>query len=303
MKKITFLAMLLCVFSLSLNAQDWMTKALDDEGEPTFNWSKASEFVPILVSETVAEAMEGNIKLDMRPDDVTRHLWVWSETYVGCDDNGGINSFGQLEDHFAMTVSDKGWSGLGIIKDGGNDFSFIDDTYVLHFAIKGNSANAHAIGLGAVNFAIGESTILDNGKVVKNLGTWPNDGEWYYFDIPIKDLKQLGTLWPDGKGGPTAYTDNFFWTLSGGTQGVELHLDNVFLYKDSTLQPQETGKRGDINGDDNVNVTDVTTLVNIILGTVTADEKMRKAADLNNDDNINVSDVTTLVNIILGTEQ
>lgn len=303
MKKITFLAMLLCVFSLSLNAQDWMTKALDDEGEPTFNWSKASEFVPILVSETVAEAMEGNIKLDMRPDDVTRHLWVWSNTYVGCDDKGGMNSFGQLEDHFAMTVSDKGWSGLGIIKDGGNDFSFIDDTYVLHFAIKGNSAFSHAIGLGAVCFALGESVILDNGNPVKNLGTYPNDGEWYYFDIPIKDLKQLGTLWPDGKGGPTAYTDNFFWTLSGGTQGVELHLDNVFLYKDSTLQPQETGKRGDINGDDNVNVTDVTTLVNIILGTVTADEKMRKAADLNNDDNINVSDVTTLVNIILGTEQ
>ena len=299
MKKFTFLV-LAAFLSLGAAAQSegFITKALDDNGEPTFDWSKTSAFVPILVSETVSEALNTDIALDMRPNDTNIHLWVWSETYVGCDDNSGMNSFGQLEDHFAMTVNDKGWSGLGIIKDGATDFSFIDDTYVLHFAIKGNPVQSHGFGLGSIAFALGETAVYqgDPAVLVKNLGTWPNDGEWYYVDVPVKELKKLGAeLFSSNNGGASAYTDNFFWIVSGGTQGNELHIDNVFLYKDSTLQP--TLKHGDVNRDGNVNVSDVTALINMILGVLDKDEE---SADVNNDGNVNVSDVTALINIILG---
>ena len=54
---------------------------------------------------------------------------------------------------------------------------------------------------------------------------------------------------------------------------------------------------GDVNGDGKVNVSDVTTLVNMILGVVTMDQTR---ADVNGDGKVNVSDVTALVNIILG---
>ena len=54
---------------------------------------------------------------------------------------------------------------------------------------------------------------------------------------------------------------------------------------------------GDVNGDGRVNVSDVTALVNMILG-VTPMNKER--ADVNGDDKVNVSDVTALINIILG---
>ena len=57
------------------------------------------------------------------------------------------------------------------------------------------------------------------------------------------------------------------------------------------------GLHGDVNGDGKVNVTDVTTLINMILGVVPKDETR---ADINGDGKINVSDVTALVNIILG---
>ena len=62
MKKTTFFATLLTAFSLSFTAvaQDdvpFVTKALDDDGVPTFNWEKASAFVPILVSESVSEVL------------------------------------------------------------------------------------------------------------------------------------------------------------------------------------------------------------------------------------------------------
>lgn len=297
MRKITLFA-LAAALSMSVSAQDFITKALNDDGEPTFDWSKASGFVPILVSESVSEVLNADLKMDMRPNDTNVHLWVWSETYVGCDDNGGMNSFGELEDHFAMTVNDKGWSGLGIIKDGATDFSFIDDTYVLHFAIKGNPVQSHGFGLGSIAFALGETAVYqgDPAVLVKNLGTWPNDGEWYYVDVPVKELKKLGAeLFSSNNGGASAYTDNFFWIVSGGTQGNELHIDNVFLYKDSTLQPSL--QKGDVNRDGSVNVSDVTALINMILGSIPKDEEV---ADVNEDTQVNVSDVTALINIILG---
>ncbi|MCI6225202.1 MAG: dockerin type I repeat-containing protein, partial [Bacteroidales bacterium] len=53
---------------------------------------------------------------------------------------------------------------------------------------------------------------------------------------------------------------------------------------------------GDINLDGKVNVTDETTLVNMIANGETANLEL---ADINGDGKVNVSDVTALVNIIL----
>ena len=53
----------------------------------------------------------------------------------------------------------------------------------------------------------------------------------------------------------------------------------------------------DVNGDGAVNVSDVTALVNMILGVIPKDEE---TADVNKDGKVNVSDVTALINIILG---
>ncbi|MBQ1611221.1 MAG: hypothetical protein II087_04915 [Muribaculaceae bacterium] len=52
-----------------------------------------------------------------------------------------------------------------------------------------------------------------------------------------------------------------------------------------------------MNGDGRVNVSDVATLINMILGTVPVDQAR---ADVNEDTRVNVSDVATLINIILG---
>ena len=54
---------------------------------------------------------------------------------------------------------------------------------------------------------------------------------------------------------------------------------------------------GDVNGDGKVNVSDVSALINMILGLTTVDEAR---ADVNGDIRVNVSDVAALINIILG---
>ncbi|MDO4511354.1 MAG: phosphodiester glycosidase family protein [Bacteroidales bacterium] len=56
-------------------------------------------------------------------------------------------------------------------------------------------------------------------------------------------------------------------------------------------------KPGDINADGEVNVSDVTALINKILGTATYADKV---CDINADGAVNVSDVTALINMILG---
>ena len=56
---------------------------------------------------------------------------------------------------------------------------------------------------------------------------------------------------------------------------------------------------GDVNGDKQVSIADVTMLVNIILGKTTEGFD-RKVADVNGDKQITIADVTALVNIILG---
>ncbi len=60
---------------------------------------------------------------------------------------------------------------------------------------------------------------------------------------------------------------------------------------------EETLLRGDVNRDGKVNVTDIPTLVNLILGVI---DKDMESADLDASGKINVTDITTLVNIILG---
>ena len=62
---------------------------------------------------------------------------------------------------------------------------------------------------------------------------------------------------------------------------------------------------GDVNGDNQVSIADVTALVNIILGKATPESNPEynfEAANVNGDDDISIADVTALVNIILGKE-
>ena len=66
------------------------------------------------------------------------------------------------------------------------------------------------------------------------------------------------------------------------------------LTEDNVLE--DIPLRGDVNRDGKINVSDVTTLVNMILGVVTMDQEV---ADVNGDGKVNVSDVTALINLIL----
>ena len=63
----------------------------------------------------------------------------------------------------------------------------------------------------------------------------------------------------------------------------------------NTITVENNGIIGDLNGNGQLNVTDVTVLINMILGT----EPMSAKADINGDGKVDVSDITALINLIL----
>ena len=94
------------------------------------------------------------------------------------------------------------------------------------------------------------------------------------------------------------------WTLEGeysaAVQTIKDYLTQRFVYLDTKFKELSASStlKGDINGDGEVNVADVTTLVDYILGKNPTNCN-ESACDINGDNEINVSDVTSLVDIIL----
>ena len=74
-------------------------------------------------------------------------------------------------------------------------------------------------------------------------------------------------------------------------------IDEVY----TNLWPKPMLSRGDINGDDKVDVSDVNIIINIMLGKALA-ISYPGDADLNSDGNVDVSDVNAVINIMLGKE-
>lgn len=120
----------------------------------------------------------------------------------------------------------------------------------------------------------------------------------------------------DGLAGDGKFHFNFGWygTCDGWyvstalnmthREGDELHFNSnhsmlTGVQPPEGWEPPVTVLKGDANDDGNVDVLDVTTLINYILG-ANPNPFNEANADVNNDGDINVLDVTALINIILG---
>ena len=120
--------------------------------------------------------------------------------------------------------------------------------------------------------------------------------------IPVKVMGETTQL---VKGGVTV---TLFWPVSiskneavkyrlamtGGSKTVASYIDNFTIYYTDKGKAETTP--GDVNGDGIVNVSDVTALINRILGDSSFSDEV---CDINADGEVNVSDVTALINSIL----
>jgi hypothetical protein len=182
--------------------------------------------------------------------------------------------------------------------NGGDVYHLISDDYVI---IQWDEMRIHDHGSQENTFQM----IIYNPANPEHL-TQTGDGE---IKIQYRDFNNIS----DG--------DYFQYTPVHGcysTIGIENQLGNVGLeYTFNNQYPTEsmtlsdgtaifittslgfTFELGDVNQDDELNVLDIVTIVNFILGVLEPTAYQELAGDLNEDEAINVLDIVLIVNIIL----
>ena len=83
-------------------------------------------------------------------------------------------------------------------------------------------------------------------------------------------------------------------TLFTTIAGVEIPFGN----ENCTVTVPSVGKKGDVNGDGDVNISDVTTLIDYLLSEDASNIQLGNA-DIDADGSINISDVTVLIDMLL----
>ena len=185
------------------------------------------------------------------------------------------------------------------------DLTQYDPTYML---IDGQVADTqHTIAL------ISENPVAMTDTVRLN---FYNDGFWpQAIHFPAGSARIISS---DGRTWPNDQLTTQLNIYPGERYTVRLNLPNPGEYSGQwsllnplTNEPAQTitwtqtvvdfgVARGDLNGDEVINVQDVVQLVSIILGDLTPTPTQLYAADLNEDQAVDVTDVVSLVHLILG---
>ena len=112
--------------------------------------------------------------------------------------------------------------------------------------------------------------------------------------------------WDDGEGNITKYTRSFrcdegsdykaSFIIKANNKYVLINATMHFVsVEDYNNPPEPPKKKGDVNGDGDVNISDVVAIINQMAGTATWLD-----ANVNGDDKVDISDVVSVINIMAG---
>lgn len=172
-----------------------------------------------------------NIITDFRPDGINSNLYIWNG--LNAATTNGTNFYGNTDWlSFAVTGAG-GWSGAAFnIKPNAQLDklkAITDDTsgkYYLHFAIKSSTTNSYAFKLG---YGASSTTLVLGTATMEStlpFGNFTRNGEWQEVEVPMNYFKAKGLRYTTGMA-----TTDIFVMLAGGTSGVKLEIDAVFIYK------------------------------------------------------------------------
>ncbi|MDO4510801.1 MAG: M6 family metalloprotease domain-containing protein [Bacteroidales bacterium] len=278
-------------------------QVLTGEGEPSDPFP-GSKNIPILTNETDAHLKTFN---------GTRNKW----NIVGIKEEDGVISFkvikdGELkfdkEDFEAMPVT--ATSGATDVEGVFANWTFAK----CNVAAPGDNTKAdgtHSVQMKLPCQMTSSATNYDANMVGVKVFNTSSSAAKYGLSYSTNG----GTTWTTAKvqnetsqsvGGKTTLT--LYWPVNisrrddvmyrvamvAGSKTVATYVDNFTIYYTEKGKPETI--LGDVNGDGEVNVSDVTALINKILGTAVYDDAV---CDINGDGQVNVSDVTALINMIL----
>lgn len=206
-------------------------------GNGTAGALKGSQFWPVAIDGTTADANASKLVADFRPDDVGKFLYIWEQTYAANENTTGLNFHGNTEGYTALVVTSLGWSGCGYClteSDGSKAWEAAEalraaivaspDDYFLHMAVKATDNASHCFyifGSEATKFVLGSKSVYD-GPVYKD---FTRNGEWAEFDIPMSQYAAALSATTCVAG------VNVFVALTEGISGAQLNMDAVYFYK------------------------------------------------------------------------
>ena len=207
----------------------------------------------------------------------------WKNFYTilpndGTDLNYALNAAGSSLS-FSSTTASYPWVVMG---DGTRIYAMSGNAGV-HSSTSTIIAQVTVSKLSTVTFdfkAWGEGTSYDkcifliDGVQQFSYGARDNDWETFTADLPVGSHVLTWTYSKDGSQHPT---------------GDYFAVDNVKV----TEKAVETG---DVNGDNNVSIADVTALIDLLLG---GGSVTNPACDVNGDGNVSIADVTALIDMLL----
>jgi len=173
-----------------------------------------------------------NIAADYRVEGINNNFYVWNGFNAGTI--SGSSFYGTSPSWLSLVVTGAGgWSGAAYNLKASTDLNKLkavtDDTtgrYYLHFAIKSTSSNSYAFkaGYGAlgITFVLGTTNMENTAPY----GNFTRNGQWQEVEIPISYFKSKGLTYTTGMA-----TTDIFVMLAGGTAGIKLDIDAVFIYK------------------------------------------------------------------------
>ena len=161
--------------------------------------------------------------------------------------------------------------------------------------------------------------MTDKGNGIYSLTVNISGTVWFVFaDGQSSDWNVFNASYrygPDGNGsqevtvGPSYTTqksnNNHSYKFTGGGRDYTFtfNLNNLTFsikeYEEPPLPDPFSLQIGDVNGDGEINISDVNALVNILLGSF-ANYDTRQRSDVNYDEEINISDINLLINFLLG---
>ncbi|MEI7504701.1 MAG: Ig-like domain-containing protein [Paludibacter sp.] len=191
-----------------------------------------SNYYILSVGTSTANVLGAKVIADYRADGVNNNFYVWNGLNEGA--YSGTNFYGNAENWLSFAVTGVGgWSGASVNVKPGTELDKLkavtDDTsgkYYLHFAIKSSSTNSYAFKLGygvpAITFVLGTLAMESTSPY----GNFTRNGQWQEVEIPMSYFKGKGLSYTTGMA-----TTDVFVMLAGGTAGIKLEVDAVFIYK------------------------------------------------------------------------
>lgn len=193
-----------------------------------------SAYFPIVLDVESIEKVLDKVVADFRPNEETRFLYVWNDTY-SAGTAAGMNFYGNTEGFTSLVMGTQGWAGAGFcIKDGAarDKLAQIMDApaeWYLHIGIMSAATDTYAHTLRLTDGSTNVDLVLKAGGDYN----YTRNGEWQEIEVPMSYFTGKGMTYRTGN------DDGDFNVVSivdadnqpVAAPGTEINYDAIFIYK------------------------------------------------------------------------